>query len=60
MFGELCQIVNIILSFFLAYKEEGNEEFEMNFFKISGKYIKDRLKIDLIILMPFGLLGHIN
>lgn len=44
----------------MAYKEEGNEEFEKNFFKISNRYIKDKLKIDLIILIPFGLLGHIR
>jgi hypothetical protein len=58
--GELCQLVNIILNFFKAYTEEGNEDFEMNFFKISDKYIKEELKTDLLIFIPFGLIGHIS
>lgn len=60
LFGELCQLINIILNFFRAYKEEGNEEFEMNFFKIADRYIKGEFKLDLVIFIPFGLLGHIN
>ena len=60
IFGELCQLVNIILNFFKAYHEEGNEDFEMNFFKISDRYIKEELKTDLLIFIPFGLIGHIS
>ena len=50
----------MILKFFLSYKEEGFREFETNFKKISRRYFKGKFKFDLLLFLPFALIGHIN
>ena len=49
----------MILKFFLSYKEEGFIEYETNFKKISKRYFKGKFKLDLLLLIPFALIGHI-
>lgn len=46
------------MEFFKAYKEEGEEQYEMNFQCISKRYLKDRFIYDLMVLLPWGLLGN--
>ena len=58
--GEIIQFLNIIVNFFVAYKEEGDDKFEQNFSKISLKYLNGPFLTDTLILIPFGLIGHIN
>ena len=48
MAGETCTLLDIMLNFFLAYKEEGFRTFEMDFKKISRRYLKGRFRQDLL------------
>ena len=50
--------VNLFMEFFKAYKEEGEEKYEMNFQCISKRYLKDRFIYELMVLLPWGLLGN--
>lgn len=50
----------MILEFFKAFKEEGSDEYEVNFHKISKRYFETDFGYDLFILLPWGFLGSIS
>lgn len=52
-------MVSMIMEFFMAYKEEGSDEYETNFDKIYKRYLFGDFAYDLFILIPWGLLGLI-
>lgn len=47
----------MVLEFFMAFKEEGSDEYETNFHKISKRYLTGDFAYDLFILIPWGLLA---
>jgi hypothetical protein len=55
--GEIVQLISMILEFFMAFKEEGSDDYEASFFKISKRYFTGDFAYDLFILIPWGLLG---
>jgi hypothetical protein len=64
----LCALLNIIITFFLAYQKDGSDHFEYDFAKIRIKYTigadglwyTSRFFYELMIFLPLGMFGHIN
>ena len=56
--SELFHFMNICVSFFKAYKVEGNEKFITQFNKVWKKYFHENFLIDFVVFLPLGLLGR--
>lgn len=56
--GEIFMLINTILKFFEAYKQEGEDVYELSLSTIMVHYFKGEFKYDLFVLIPWGLVGH--
>jgi hypothetical protein len=51
--GEIIMLLDIVINFLLAFKEDGDTKYNINFKKIAHKYIHEgTFKKDLIIWLP--------
>lgn len=60
IFFEIIVFFDILSEFFQAYKEEGNEYYEMNFDVISTRYLKStEFLVRILTFIPWGILGEV-
>ena len=59
--SECFHLINICLKFFRAFRErEGDDIFVVKFDRVWRHYLQGEFIIDIIILLPFGLVGSIH
>ena len=58
--SEIFHFLNILVSFFKAYKVSGNEKFITKFEKVWKNYFHGQFLIDFVVFLPLGLLGNIH
>ena len=59
--SELFHFIDIILCFFKAYaKQDDYKKFETNFNRVWKNYFNTSFQVDLIVFLPFGILGQIH
>ena len=59
VFGEAICFLDIVLHFFMSYKEQGSNEYEKDFKKIAMRYLKGKFAFDMFKFLPFGAIGVI-
>jgi potassium channel len=59
VFGEIICFLDIVLHFFMSYKEQGNNEYERDFKKIALRYLRGNFAFDMFKFLPLGAFGII-
>ena len=57
--AEFFIFFDIVMNFFLSYKNDGDPHLEKDFQKISKRYLFGKFKRDFIMFLPLGLIGEI-
>jgi hypothetical protein len=57
---ELFIFMDIVLNFFVSYRNDGDQHPEKDFNKISKRYLFGKFKKDLLVFLPLGLIGEIE